>query len=284
MRTIIDSFHSPFFQRAAIEAVLVGALSGVVGVHVLLRRLPFFVVAMSHATFPGVVLASILGISIFLGGTAFGLIVVLAVVALGSVRALDDSSAIGVVLAGSFAIGVLMLSSRRGASKDLSAFLVGQILTVTTNDILTTVIVATVLLGILAALHKELVHGAFDPAGQRALGYSAATLNLVVLTVVTTAMVMSVPAVGTLLSVALLTVPALAARQWVDRVGPMMVLSAVLGASCGMLGLCFSALWDIAAGGAIALTATALFIISALVRSPLSPFARRSAQAGPPVS
>lgn len=274
MRTIIESFGSAFFQRAAIEAVLIGALSGVVGVHVLLRRLPFFVVAMSHATFPGVVLASVLGFSLFLGGTGFGLLVVLAIVALGSLRALDDSSAIGVVLAGSFAIGVLVLSSRTGASKDLSAFLVGQILTVTAADIFTTVGVGFVLLVVLAALHKELIHGAFDPAGLGALGYSARALDLLMLIVVTVALVTSVPAVGTLLSVALLTVPALTARQWVDRVGPMMMLAAALGASCGLLGLCLSAAFDVAAGGAIALTAAVVFLVSAALRCPWSPVGR----------
>jgi len=267
VKTIGDNLGNPFFQRALLEAVLVGALAGVVGVHVLLRRLPFFVVAMSHATFPGVVLASALGISLFIGGTAFGLLVVVMVVALGSVRALDHSSAIGVVLAGSFAVGVLVLSARPAASKDLSAFLVGQILTVSTADILTTAVVGTVLLAILAALHKELVHGAFDAAGLGALGYPTQMLDLLVLVVVTIALVTAVPAVGTLLAVALLTVPALAARQWSDRVGPMMAIAAPIGAVSGVVGLCASAAWNIAAGASIALTAAFAFAVSAAARS-----------------
>ncbi len=275
MRSVIDGFGSPFFQRAAIEAVLVGSLCGAVGVHVLLRRLPFFVVAMSHATFPGVVIASVLGFSIVAGGIGFGLLVVLGIVALGSVRALDDSSAIGVVLAGSFAIGVLVLSSRASASRDLSAFLVGQILTVTPADIATTVAVGVVLLAVLVALHKELIHGAFDPAGLGALGYSTRALDLIVLVAITVALVTSVPAVGTLLSVALLTVPALAARQWVERVVPMMVVAAAIGAGSGLLGLCLSAAFDVAAGGAIALTASAVFLLSVTARSSWSQLARR---------
>ena len=274
MSSVVDSFGSPFFQRAAIEAVLIGALCGAVGVHVLLRRLPFFVVAMSHATFPGVVIASVLGFSTFAGGIGFGLLVVLTIVGLGSVRALDDSSAIGVVLAGSFAIGVLVLSSRPSASRDLSAFLVGQILTVTAADIATAVVVGLVLLAVLSGLHKELVHGAFDPAGLGALGYPTRRLDLVMLVVITVALVTSVPAVGTLLSVALLTVPALAARQWAERVMPMMVIAAAIGAGSGLLGLCLSAAYDIAAGGAMALTASAMFLLSVAVRSSRSPLGR----------
>jgi len=274
VRTVFDSFGAPFFQRAAIEAVLVGALAGVVGVHVLLRRLPFFVVAMSHATFPGIVLAGVLGFSLFVGGIGAGLLVVLAVVALGAVRTIDDSSAIGVVLAGSFAVGVLVLSSQPGGSKDLSAFLVGQILTVTAADIITTVVVGLLLLVVLAALHKEFIHGAFDPAGLGALGYSTRALDLVMLVVITVALVTTVPVVGTLLSVALLSIPALAARQWVERVAPMMILAAAIGAGSGLLGLCISAALDVAAGGAIALTAAAVFALSAVLRSPSSPITR----------
>lgn len=266
MSALGDNLSSAFFQRALIEAVLVGAVSGVVGVHVLLRRLPFFVVAMSHATFPGIVLASVLGLSLFVGGTAFGLLVVLAVVALGTVKALDDSSVTGVVLAGSFAIGVLVLSSQANGSRDLSAFLVGSVLTVTGGEVVGTAVVAAVVLLVVAAAHKELVLGAFDPGGAAAAGYRTAAIDLLALTLVTVTMVMAVPAVGTLLAIALLTVPALTARLWVDRIGAMMAVAAGIGAASGALGLAISAVWGVAAGGAIALTAAAVFVVSAGAR------------------
>ncbi|MGH9264849.1 MAG: metal ABC transporter permease [Acidimicrobiales bacterium] len=263
MNALGESLGSPFFQRALVEAVLVGVVAGVVGVHVLLRRLPFFVVAMSHATFPGVVIASVVGFNLFLGGSAFGLLVVLAVVALGASKVLDDATVIGVVLAGSFALGVLILSARPSSSTDLSAFLVGSVLTVTRGDIVTTAVVGAVLLLALVALHKELVLGAFDPQGAAAAGYRTALLDLALLAIVTIALVTAVPAVGTLLAVALLTVPALAARLWVDRVAPAMVVAAGIGAASGVVGLCLSAVFGIAAGGAIALSASAAFVVSA---------------------
>jgi ABC-type Mn2+/Zn2+ transport system permease subunit len=262
----MDSLASPFFQRALLEAILVGAVAGVVGVHVLLRRLPFFVVAMSHATFPGVVLASVVGFSLFLGGSAFGLVVVLAIVALGASKVLDDATVIGVVLAGSFALGVLIVSARPSSSKDLSAFLVGSVLTVTRADLATTVVVGALLLAALAALHKELVLGAFDREGAAAAGYRTALLDLCLLSIVTVTLVTAVPAVGTLLAVALLTVPALAARQWADRVGPAMLVAAVIGALSGVVGLCLSAVYGMAAGGAIALSTAVAFALSAAGR------------------
>ncbi|HZQ79930.1 MAG TPA: metal ABC transporter permease [Acidimicrobiia bacterium] len=263
MSALVDAFGQHFFRLALVEAVLVGVVAGVVGVHVLLRRLPFFVVAMSHATFPGVVVGSLLGVSLFAGGAAVGVAVALVIVALGALRQVDDSSAVGIVLAGSFAVGVVVLSAQPGASKDLSAFLVGSIVTVSPADLVTTAVVGAALVAVVAAFHKELVLGAFDPGGLGALGYPVRRLDTLVLVVVTVALVVCVPAVGTLLAVALLTVPALAARRWTDRVGPMTVLAGVFGAASGVAGLCLSAVFDIAAGGSIALTATALFLVSA---------------------
>jgi ABC-type Mn2+/Zn2+ transport system permease subunit len=265
VRVLWDSLQTTTFRWAVVEVILVGAIGGVVGVHVLLRRLPFFVVAMSHAMFPGVVLASVLGISLFVGGTGFGLVVVAAVAAIGASRVLDQSSAIGVVLAGAFAVGVLVLSAQPGSSRDLSAFLVGSILTVTPGDVAATVVGGGLVVLVLAALHKELVASAFDPAGSAALGYPVRRLDVLVLAAVTVTMATTIPATGTLLSVALLTVPALTARLWTDRIGPMMAVAAVAGALSGLLGLAASTLWRIAAGGAIGLAAAALFTVSLAV-------------------
>jgi len=259
---LVDSFQSPLFRRAMVEAICVGLVAGVVGVHVILRRLPFFVTAMSHATFPGVVLASTLGVSLFIGGTVFGFVVVAAVLLFGAGRLLDNTAVIGVVLAGSFALGMMILSTRASSSKDLSEFLVGSVLTVTNADIGTTIGVGVAVLGLLAVLHKELVLGAFDREGAGALGYRTVVLDGIVLAAITVTLVSAIPAVGTLLAVALLTVPALTARLWTDRLGTTMVLAAVFGAVSGALGLCASAVWSVAAGGAIALTTGALFAVS----------------------
>jgi manganese/iron transport system permease protein len=265
---IADSLSSPFMQRAMLEALMVGAVAGVIGVHVLLRRLPFLTLALGHATFPGIVLASLLGIDLFLGAGAFGALVVVAVALLGARERIDATSAIGVVLAGAFALGVLLLSARSGFTKDLSAFLVGSIVTVQSRDLVVTAVTGAVVLAVLAALHKELVLGAFDRPGLQALGYPAVALDLVLLLAVEAVVVTSVPAVGTIMSVALITAPAATARLWSDRLGTTMAIATVLGAASGAVGLLVSQRWDIAAGAAIVLVAAAGFAVS-LVLAPL---------------
>jgi ABC-type Mn2+/Zn2+ transport system permease subunit len=267
----MSSLSSPFVQRALVEAVLVGVVCGVVGVHVVLRRLPFFTMAMGHTTFPGVVLAALLGVNLFLGAGLFGALVVAAVALLGARDRIDETSAVGVVLAGTFALGVLLLSAQAGFTRDLAAYLVGSIVTVQAHDILLTAVVGAGVLAVLAGLHKELVLGAFDRAGLQALGYPVVALDVALLLLVELVVVTAVPAVGTIQAVALICAPAAAARLWTDRLGVTMAVSAVLGAGSGVVGVLVSTRFDVAAGAAIVLVAAAAFALSLLA----APTARR---------
>jgi manganese/iron transport system permease protein len=262
---LTEPFGSDLMQRALLEAVLAGALCGAVGVHVVLRRLSFFTMALTHATFPGVVIAALLGISLFFGTAAFGVVVVLVVVGLSRRRGLDSSTATGVVLAGGFALGVVLISSQQGFTRDLTAFLVGSILTVEPSDLAITAGATVAVLGLLALLHKELVLAAFDPAAFEAMGYRVVVLDVVLLLAIEITVVTSIPAMGTILAVALIVAPASAARLWTDRVGLAMVLAAGLGAASGVVGLWVSHRFDVAAGAAIALVAAAVFALAWVV-------------------
>ena len=251
-----------YLGRAGLEVILVGILSGVVGVQVVLRRLSFFAMAMTHATFPGVVLAAILGFDIYLGGFGAGLVVSLAVLAAGRRRGQDTTTATGVVLATGFALGVALMSTQPGFTRNLSAFLVGSVLTVNRADLRTAAAVAVVVTLTIGLLHKELTFAAFDPDGARAAGYPAAALDLLMLVLAQAAIVITVPAVGTILAVALLVAPAAAARLWTERIGPLYALAAALAVTAGLVGLAVSERFTVAAGGAISLVAATIFLLS----------------------
>lgn len=264
LATLWTTLNTPLLRRALLEVILVGALAGITGVHVVLRRQSFFTLALSHATFPGVVLASMAGLSLFLGGLSFGVVFAIAVHLFSRQRDLDDTSVTGVLLAGTFAFGVLLQSARSGGSKDLAAFLVGSVLTVNRGDIIVTATAGLAVAMVIALLHKELVLTAFDRQYSAALGYGG-WLDLAVLLLATITLVVTIPAVGTILSVALVSVPALTARLWTDRVSHAMALAALIGAVSGVAGLVVSTQWRIAAGGAIALTGSAVFVVSWLL-------------------
>ena len=259
MRHLLDLYDSGLLRRALLEAVLVGALCGAVGAHVVLRRLPFFTITVAHATFPGIVLASIIGLSELVGGLAFAALLVVVIYITTGDQNLDNNTAVGVALAGSFGLGVMLQSTQDGFSKDLTAILVGSVLTVDQRDVVITSVVGLVVLGALAGAHKELVFRAFDPDGAAAQGYPR-LLDLALLLAVAATVVATIPAVGTILAVALLSVPAMTARLVTRRVSTAMLAGAAYGAASGVLGLTASAEWDFAAGASIVLASAMLFV------------------------
>lgn len=256
------SWLDSYLHRAIVEVVLAGVLAATVGVQVILRRLAFFTMAMTHATFPGVVTAAIVGFNLYLGGAAAGLAVALAVVAASRRRGQDTTTATGVVLATGFALGVALMSTQPGFTRNLSAYLVGSVLTVDRSDLRTAALAAAAVGAVLAGLRKELALLAFDPQGARAAGYPTTALDLVVLVCIEAAVVTAVPAVGTILVVALVVAPAAAARLWTDRTAPMYAIAVGVAVGSGLAGLTLSERYDVAAGGAITLVAAAAFAVS----------------------
>lgn len=244
------------------EAVLVGALGGLVGVQVVLRRLSFFTMALTHATFPGVVAAAILGVNLYLGGALAGLLVAAGVAGLSHVRGQHAAAATGVLLSGGFALGVGLVATRDGFEIDLSAYLVGSILTVTGRDVATTAAVLVAAVLVLAGLGRSLLFTGFDPDGARAAGVPRRAVDLALLVTVEAVVVTVLPAVGTILAVALLVAPAAAARLWTGRLAVLTPLAVAFGTASGAAGLAVSSRWNVAAGAAITLAATAILLVS----------------------
>lgn len=258
---LATAFGSP---EAALEVFVAGLVCGAVGVHVVLRRLPFLAMGLAHATFPGLVLAGLVGVNLVGGTLAFGVVVVVAIVLLGAADQVESSTAIGVVLAAGFALGVVMVSASDGFTQDLTSYLVGSVATASPADVAITAVAGVIVLGALGLLHKELVLGAFDPGSLAARGYPVMALDLVLLVAVEVTVVTALPAMGTILATSLLVAPAATARLWTERVASAMALAAVLGAACGVGGLALAVALDTAAGATIALLAGAVLAVSAL--------------------
>jgi ABC-type Mn2+/Zn2+ transport system permease subunit len=252
-------------DRAVLEAVLLGAIGGLISVQIVLRRLPFFTLAMTHATFPGVVLAAIAGVDLYVGGGLFGLLVVAGVLALSRRRAQDTSTAIGIVLSAGFALGVVLLSAQNGFSKDLTAYTVGQILTVGDGDLVAVAVVGVLVVALLGVAGRQLTFRAFDPGGYAAAGYRPGPIDVALLLTVEAVIVVAVPAVGAILAVAVLVAPAAIAHLWTRRIPAMIAIAVVAGACSGLAGVLLSTAYDVAAGGAITVVTGAAFALSLAV-------------------
>ncbi|MFI6587999.1 metal ABC transporter permease [Embleya sp. NPDC050493] len=259
------TWFDTYTHRAYAEAVMVGLLAGVVGVQVVLRKLAFHAMAMTHATFPGVVLASMLGLDIYLGGAAVGVLLSLAIVGLTRSPSRTASGATGVILAAGFALGAALVAAGPAGDRKLSAFLVGSIVTTDARDLVVTAGTGAVILLVLGLCAKELTFAAFDHEGMRAAGHPVTALDLLLLLIVQAVVVVLTPAVGIMLTLALLVAPAAAARLWTDSLARTTALAGALGIGSASAGLEISRHYDVAAGATIALVAAAGFVLSLLL-------------------
>ena len=258
---VMDPFTHAFMQRALLEVILMGAVTGAIGTYVVLRGLSFIGDALSHAIFPGVVIAFLLGHSVFLGALAFGILTSSSIVVLATTRRVKEDSAIGVLFAGFFALGVVLISTTRNYSRDLAAFLFGNVLGVTTGDIRLSAVVGAMVLLLLLLFHKELLLVAFDRDAAQAMGVPVFWVNLLLLVMISLTIVVSLSAVGNILVLAMLVTPAATARLLTDRLFSMQIAAAAIGVACGVVGLYISFWWNVASGGAVVLTTTAVFFI-----------------------
>jgi manganese/iron transport system permease protein len=259
-----EPLQYPFMQRALLEIAIISVLCGLVGCFVVLRGLAFIGDALAHAVFPGVVLSYVAGRSILLGAFIFGSLTALGIGVVSRSRRVSEDSAIGVIFAAFFALGVVILSRQGGFRRDLGSLLFGNILGVSRTDVLVTLVVALIVAGILLALLKELTLVAFDPTMARSAGYPVFALDLLLLLLVAATIVVSLQTVGNILILALVVTPPASARLLTDRLGRMMLASVLIAAGSGVTGLYISFHAATAAGATVVLTATAVFAICLL--------------------
>jgi manganese/iron transport system permease protein len=265
-RLLVEPFALPFMQRALVEALLLGGLGGVVSVFVLLRRLAFVSDALTHTIFPGVVLGYLVAQTrgIVWGALLFAVLSAVLLTALSANRRVTEDAALAILLTGFFSLGVVLVSRRSSYTADLTTFLFGRILFVDHREIVETAVVGVVVVVTLALLGKEFLLRAFDPDGAAALGYRIPLLDLALNVLVALVVVAAVKAVGTVLVIALLIVPAAAARLLSDRLAVIFPLAVAAGAVAGWVGLAASYEASVYHGLRLASGATVVLALVAL--------------------
>ncbi len=253
-----------FFRHALLAATMIGALCGVVGMYVVLRGYAFIGDALAHATFPGVAVAYLLGTNILGGALVAGLITAGLIGAIARNRRVSHDSAIGVIFAGAFALGVALISRIQSYRRDLGSLLFGNLLGVSVADLVTIAAIGVLVLGAVALWYRPLLLNAFDPTYAGAAGYRTGLLDLLTLGLLTLTVVVGLQAVGNVLVVAMVVTPSATARLLTDRVPAMMATGAGIGAASGVIGLLLSYPTRLAPGATVVLVATAFFALALL--------------------
>jgi ABC-type Mn2+/Zn2+ transport system permease subunit len=281
MELVTGPLESAFFVRALVAAALVGVVCAVVGTYVVLKGIAFIGDAIAHAAFPGVVAAFIVGAPYYLGAAVAAVGTSLAIGIVTRRARIRTDTAIGVLFAGTFALGVFLYSTIEGYVADLFSFLFGQLLSTSVDDLIALSLLGGLVLATVAILWKELLYSTFDPLGAAASGLRVEWLEMIFLALVALTVVISLQAIGIILVVAMLVTPAATAQLLTVRFGRMMTTAAVLAVAASVAGLYLSYWLDVASGATIVLVQTAVFMI-VLVLGPRSGWlARRRRSTGP---
>jgi zinc/manganese transport system permease protein len=270
---MIDTLVQPFVEFAFMRRALVGSLAisltaPPIGVFLVLRRMSLMGDAMGHAILPGAAIGYLLaGLSLFamsLGGFAAGLAVALAagLVARSTVIR-EDASLAGFYLV-SLALGV-MLVSMRGSSVDLLHVLFGTVLALDDGALLLIATIATVSLVTLALIYRPLVLECFDPQFLRSVSAWSSPTHLIFLVLVVLNLVAGFQALGTLMAVGIMLLPAVSARFWAEDVGGMIAVAIVSAFLSSLIGLLVSYYVNVPTGPAVILACGAFYLLSMLV-------------------
>lgn len=251
-----------YFTTALLTGVLIGLLCGLVGVLVVLRRRAFFTVALTHATFPGGVVAAVLGLNIVVGAGVFAVVLVALMVWLSRIRRQGAQVAAGIVLSLGYALGMLLLSLNPGLPLRVDSFLTGNILAIPPANVVVIALTLAIVLVVYAGAGKELLYSTFDRRGFVSAGYREWLADLAALALITLTVVAIMPAVGSILAIAMIAAPAASARLVTRHLGRMLAVACALGAASAVGGLLVSRHLGLAAGGAIAIVASGVFVVA----------------------
>jgi ABC-type Mn2+/Zn2+ transport system permease subunit len=258
---LAEPLQYAFMTRGLLAALIVGLVCPVLGAYVVLRGMAFFGDALAHIILPGVAIAYLLGWPLGVGALITGILAAVGIGTLSQRREIKEDTAMGVIFAGAFALGIALLSTQRSYAVDLSHILFGNLLGVSTGDLWLMGGLAALVILLVVAFYKEFLVLSFDPVLAVTLRLPVTFLRNLLLVLIAVVIVTSLQAVGVALVLAMLVTPAASAYLLTRRLPAMMALGAALGAAGAVIGLYLSYYWNLASGPAIVLTETVLFFV-----------------------
>lgn len=261
---LLNPLSYAFMQRGLLAALMVGILCAVIGCYVVLRSMAFLGDAMAHAVLPGIAVAYLLAINLTVGAMVAAVIVAVGISFLTRQGAIKEDTAIGIVFTAALALGVALISSVRSYAVDLSHILFGNVLGVSSGDLLLTAVVGAVVLAVMVLAYRPFLVISFDPVLAATLRMRAEFFRTLLLVLLALTLVVSVQTVGVGLAAAMLVTPGATAYLLTRRLPSMMALAGLIGAISSVVGLYVSYDLNVASGAAIVLTATLFFLLAFL--------------------
>ncbi len=264
---MLEILNYDFMKNAMLAGILVSIACGVVGTYVVVKGISFISGSISHAAYGGIGLGYYLGINPMLGATIFTVLSALGMGIVSHKTKEKEDTIIGMMWAVGMALGIIFIKLSPGYTADLMSYLFGSILTVPVSDLWLMLLLDLIIVIVVLLFYEPFKLVAFDEEYAKTLGLNTLALNLLLLFLIALTVVVMIRAVGIILVIALLTIPAAIARQLSKRLPIMMALAALLGMVFAIVGLLLSYLWDLPSGATIILCAAAGFIVTSLISS-----------------
>ncbi len=262
--------HYAFMLRGLAAVIVIGIVCAVIGSYMVLRGMAFFGDALAHAVLPGLALGYLIHGGarepLFWWGLGTAILAALGIGNLTHGQRIRSDTAIGIVFAGLFALGVALISTVRSYTVDLTHFLFGDVLGVTSADLARTTLFGALVLISVALFYKEFLILAFDPVLAITLRLPHRLFEYIQLVLIAISVMIALQSVGVALMVALLITPAATASLLTKRLSTMMVLGAIISGFSGVVGLYLSYYFSVASGAAIVLTSTVVFLVIWILR------------------
>ncbi|HNW33763.1 MAG TPA: metal ABC transporter permease [Candidatus Ozemobacteraceae bacterium] len=262
-----DVMQARFMQRAVLEIALLAPLCAFCGSLVVQFRMAFFSDSVSHSAFTGVALGLVLGIDPWLAVIIFGLGTGMMAVQLRRKSEMAMDTTLGVLFSSTVALGLAIISTKKGLAKTLPGFLYGDILSISDRDIVLTALLLIATLIFLLRFYNQLVYTSLHEHLAHISGVRTSWLETAFAAMLALVVAFSIRAVGILLVTALLVIPAAAARNFAGNLRHQVWFAVLIAMTSGLAGLATSLAWDTATGAAMILWATLFFVMSLPARS-----------------
>ena len=269
----------PFVGRALLAVTMVSSVCALVGTFAVLRGMSYIGTALAHSLVPGIAVGYLVGGAdrdrLFWWAAATAILASLGMATLVHRSRVGEDAAVGVVYAGMFALGIAIISTARNFAVDLLHFLFGNLLSVTSADLVRIGAVSVIVVAVVLLLYKELVLVTFDPVFAASLRLRSTLLNYLQYLLIALAIVVALQTIGIALVVTLMVAPAAAALLITRRFHHTVLVAAAIGIVSGVAGLYLSYYFSVASGAAVALVCVAIFLVVAaaarlLTRTPRS--------------
>ena len=258
---LLEPWDYEFIRHAIAIGILIGILCPVVGSYLIVQRMALLGDVIAHCVLPGLALSFFFGIDLLIGAFGSGIFGSFLMAWIRSQSRVKADAAMALTFSSFFALGVMLITTLK-SKLDLDHFLFGDILGVTTQDILRSLIIAAIVLLAVKLFYKELLFYTFDRVGAQAIGLPIQLIHFGFMAATTLTIIASMQAVGVILVISLLIGPALTAYLLVKELHQMMILGSVIGVIASFVGVYLSYYANLPSGPAIVLVSSTLFLIA----------------------